>query len=202
MTETSDGRLLLPRGIDADKSELATCADRVLRAIGGAVELDRLVSAIAQANGSDGLATRTDPMKIAVAPQTGEAAIDRHRYTERLWSEIRDLPVRQRAALLLNLRDARGAGMLWVFPMAGVASLRDIAIALEIAPVELATLWKELPLDDAAIARRLDCTRQQVINLRMSARKRLTNRLGSDRTAKSKPAANLQPVSPSLETEP
>jgi hypothetical protein len=39
-------------------------------------------------------------------------------------------------------------------------------------------LWKELPLDDLTIAGRLGATRQQVINLRKSARARLVRRLG------------------------
>ena len=38
-------------------------------------------------------------------------------------------------------------------------------------------LWNELPLPDNAVAARLGCTRQQVINLRMAARKRLAHRL-------------------------
>lgn len=201
LTETSDPRLVLPHGIDADKIELAACAHRVLRAIGGAVGLDRFVSAIAQSNGIDVRASGTDPMNIGVAPETGEAAIDRRRYLERLWSEIRDLPVRQRTALLLNLRDAGGAGVLWVFSMTGIASIQQIAGALEIARDELIALWKELPLDDAAIAGRLGCTRQQVINLRMSARKRLANRLVFGRTEKSREDANLRLLSTSLGTE-
>jgi hypothetical protein len=44
---------------------------------------------------------------------------------------------------------------------------------------EFASLWSRLPIDDITLAEQLDCTRQQVINLRMSARKRLRNRLGS-----------------------
>jgi RNA polymerase sigma factor (sigma-70 family) len=201
MTETSDPRLTLPRGIDCDKRELTVCVDRLLRALGGAVEIDQLVSAIAQANGVDVRHGQVDPVQIAVAPQTGEAAIDRRRYAERLWAEVRELPVRQRVALLLNLRDAGGEGVLWVLPLTGVASLREIASALEIPADELAALWKNLPLDDGAIAGRLECTRQQVINLRMSARKRLANRLGSGQTAKSRPRANLRAVSPSLGNE-
>jgi hypothetical protein len=42
---------------------------------------------------------------------------------------------------------------------------------------ELAGLWNDLPLDDNRIAALLACTRQQVINLRMSARKRLAKRI-------------------------
>jgi hypothetical protein len=43
----------------------------------------------------------------------------------------------------------------------------------------LAALWNDLPLPDNALALRLGSPRQQVINLRMSARKRLANRLRS-----------------------
>ena len=42
---------------------------------------------------------------------------------------------------------------------------------------ELAALWPDLPLEDAAIAERLGLTRQQVINLRKSARARLGRRM-------------------------
>src|SRR6185369_8303674 len=71
-----------------------------------------------------------------------------------------------------------GAGMLWLLPVLGVATLREIARVLEIPDGEFASLWRQIPLDDAAIAERLACTRQQVINLRMSARKRLRNHAG------------------------
>ena len=83
------------------------------------------------------------------------------------------LPLRQRQALLLHLGD----DALSVFVTTGTASLRAIATALEMDVAVLAGLWAALPLPDNAIADRLGATRQQVINLRMSARKRLINRL-------------------------
>ena len=55
----------------------------------------------------------------------------------------------------------------------GIASIRSIAIALDFAPERLAELWNETPLDDLTIAKMLDCTRQQVINLRRVARDKL-----------------------------
>ncbi len=55
----------------------------------------------------------------------------------------------------------------------GIASLRTIAGRLDLSPNELAGLWNRLPLDDLAIAKMLDCTRQQVINLRRVARDKL-----------------------------
>jgi hypothetical protein len=142
--------------------------------------------------------------QLAAGETSPELAIDRRRLVERLWSEIGQLPLRQRVALLLNLRDANGAGMLWIFPVTGVASIRAIAAALEMPAEELAALWNRLPVDDNALAARLACTRQQVINLRMSARKRLSNRLGpADGPADRRKAggANLRTFQTSMRSE-
>jgi hypothetical protein len=90
---------------------------------------------------------------------------------------------------------------LWLLPVAGVATIRQIAGVLEIHDAELAALWDDLPLDDATIGLRIGCTRQQVINLRMAARKRLTNRLEAIQTSAiggRRRRANLAPVSVSL----
>lgn len=95
----------------------------------------------------------------------------------RLWGELLQLPVRQRAALLLNLRDAEGHGMIATLPLTGVATMREIAAALEMPAAEFAALWRDLPLEDRRIAELLAITRQQVINLRKCARERLARRL-------------------------
>lgn len=98
-------------------------------------------------------------------------------YLARLWSEIALLPLAQRRALLLNLRDAHGGDMLSLLPQAGVASAAEVARALAISAAELTELWPRLPCDDLAIAERLGLTRRQVINLRKSARARLERRM-------------------------
>jgi hypothetical protein len=103
--------------------------------------------------------------------------VEKRIFLERLWEEVRELPRAQRAALLLNLRGADGRGCLALFPATGVATLRQIAETLEISAERLAELWPQLPLEDATIAGLLDLTRQQVINLRKSARERLARRL-------------------------
>src|SRR5206468_2481028 len=106
-----------------------------------------------------------------------EGVVEHRLYLERLWEEIRQLPPRQRAALLLNLRDAEGRGMIEMLPITGIAGPSEIAAALELPPEQFAALWNELPIEDAAIARLLGCERQQVINLRSVARRRLERRL-------------------------
>ena len=64
-----------------------------------------------------------------------------------------------------------------LLPATGVATIRQIAETLEITDSRFAEMWPRLPLDDAAIAGLLNLTRQQVINLRKSARERLARRL-------------------------
>jgi hypothetical protein len=97
-------------------------------------------------------------------------------YIARLWAEICELPMHQRGALLLNLRDSAG-GDIQLFDWLGIATVRQIGDALEIEAEHFAQLWKELPLDDARVARELGIGRQDVINRRSSARKRLANRM-------------------------
>ncbi len=186
----------------ADRADPAPLIADVLDRVRGPVELDGLVSLIAsiwRVDRAQKSESPGPPERLAGTDPAPEAAIDRKRFAERLWAEVRDLPLRQRLALLLNLRDAQGAGMLWVFPVMGIASIRAIASALEMSAAELSALWGRLPIDDNTIAGRLGCTRQQVVNLRMSARKRLSHRLGtpdSPRTPGNK--ANLRDVSTSL----
>jgi DNA-directed RNA polymerase specialized sigma24 family protein len=105
------------------------------------------------------------------------AQLARRDYLQKLWREVCQLPPGQRAALLLNLRGADGSGCIELFPFAGVATIEQIARALEIPAEEFAALWNELPLDDQLIAKRLGIERQQVINLRKSARARLSRRV-------------------------
>ncbi len=103
--------------------------------------------------------------------------VEKRIFLERLWQEVQLLPSNQRAALLLNLRDAEGRGCIALFLVTGVATLSQLAKALELTAERFAELWNELPLEDQAIAQLLGVTRQQVINSRKSGRERLARRL-------------------------
>jgi DNA-directed RNA polymerase specialized sigma24 family protein len=103
--------------------------------------------------------------------------IDQRLSLERLWAEVCQLPRKQRVALLLNLRDEKGQGIIMLIPFTRTATVRQIAEALEIPTEDFAETWNSLPLDDLAIAELLGATRQQVINLRKAARERLTRRI-------------------------
>ena len=126
-----------------------------------------------QAGTPDGNA---DPGRVIDPAPRADQVLEQRDRLSRIWDGVRDLPLRQRHALLLNMKD----DAVTVLLTTGAATLRSIAELLEMPVDELAALWNRLPLSDNAIAERLGCTRQQVINLRMSARKRLANRMSAE----------------------
>jgi DNA-directed RNA polymerase specialized sigma24 family protein len=166
-----------------DRLSLGDVLGAVFRWVGGPIELDQLVSVVADLHGiKDRSSSRLDDAATAServpASEAGlTQTLEQRSYLERLWGEVGQLPLRQRAALLLNLRDVTGGDALALFPLTGVASIRQIAAVLDMRADEFASLWNNLPLEDAVIAERLGITRQQVINLRKSARERLTRRM-------------------------
>ena len=106
-----------------------------------------------------------------------DLALEQRLFFEQVWLEVCQLPVLQRAALLLNLRDSRDGGVISFLPFLGVASREELARLLELSYVDFQNLWNELPLDDLRIAQMFGITRQQVINLRKTARERLARRM-------------------------
>jgi hypothetical protein len=105
-----------------------------------------------------------------------ETRLTQRDWIRKLWSEIGQLPLPQRISLLLSMRDEDGNSGLILFPMVGVASLRQIATGLAMPAEDLARIWGCLPLNDQRIGEHLRLDRQRVINLRKSARERLSRR--------------------------
>jgi RNA polymerase sigma factor (sigma-70 family) len=167
-------------GIEADH-DLGRLVTGILTRASTPLELDALTDIVAgvwripQDPYPAGSSVPVESIPAAFAEP--ELVIDRRRFTARLWEEIRQLPRSQRVALLLHLRDQGGNSVLFLFPLCGVASVEQIASTLEIKEETLSELWNRLPLDDLSIGSLLSCARQQVINLRMAARKRLANRM-------------------------
>jgi hypothetical protein len=150
----------------------------------GPVELDHLVTVVARIwdvrdlpveSYDDGYLEQT----LETAAPAVDELIDERRRLERLWKEVCDLPALQRSALLLNLRDSEGGSVIAFIPHLGIASQQEIAELAGVPDLEFAALWNELPLDDVKIASRLGVTRQQVINLRKTARERLARRMAA-----------------------
>lgn len=156
----------------------------IFNELDGPVALDDLVSVVAEIQQIKDLPVPSAQMSneevvavIASAPAAElDLRLDQRRHLEQIWLEIEGLPPRQRTALLMNLKDARGRSAVALLPPLRIASIRQIAEMLGIPAERFAALWNQLPLDDEAIAEQLSVTRQQVINLRKCARERLRRR--------------------------
>jgi RNA polymerase sigma factor (sigma-70 family) len=171
---------------DASRWNLADLLAAIFNWAGAAIKLDELVDLVANLRGIkehkehllSGEDESVDMQERIPDPRADVASqVDQRMYLERLWTEICQLLPRQRAALLLNLRDTEGRDVIALFPLTGIATVRQIARSLEMPAEQFAALWNDLPLDDATIGRHLGITRQQVINLRKSARQRLARRM-------------------------
>ncbi|MCS6861931.1 MAG: hypothetical protein NZT92_16620 [Abditibacteriales bacterium] len=176
---------------DARRMNPADVVAAILNWVGHPVALDDLVNIVADwqgvrdaertsafhPDGDDDSDQQEALEQIPDLRANVNVAMDQRTHLQWLWTEIRQLPPRQCAALLLNLRDAQGRGVIALFPLTGVATMRQIAQALQMPPEKFAQLWNDLPLDDETIAQHLGVTRQQVINLRKVARERLGRRL-------------------------
>jgi hypothetical protein len=176
-------RAALP-DVDVQLLPPAELLTAIFEHVGHPIELDRLVSIAAEVRGiKDQPVESFDDENSQLhgsLVDTGlrvDVALEQRLYLERLWLEVCGLPRLQRAALLLNLRDAVGGSVIAFIPYLKIASRQELAQNLSMSDEQFASIWNELPLDDATIARLLGVTRQQVINLRKTARERLARRM-------------------------
>jgi hypothetical protein len=172
--------------LDGRSEDLAQTLHAIFSLVGSPVELDPLVSIVAELlevrshmlvagrdyeHGSD-LQRQIPDLQEKVG-----ARLEQQAYLEQLWEEITLLPLGQRTALLLSLKDSQGNEIVSLLDHLRIATLSQIADALAISAERFAELWKSSPIDDNAIAKHLGVTRQQVINLRLSARRRLARHI-------------------------
>jgi DNA-directed RNA polymerase specialized sigma24 family protein len=174
-------RLLQAGNRPNDSSEILAA---VFNHLGAPIEFDELIAAFAalldiKDQPVDSADQNTDAIARVAAGTGADVAwqTEKRFFLQRLWEEVKELPLNQRAALLLNLKGAEGRGCIALFPVAGIASVRELADTLGMNAEEFSELWSELPLEDTRIAERFSLTRQQVINARKSARERLKRRL-------------------------
>jgi RNA polymerase sigma factor (sigma-70 family) len=166
-----------------DRDRPADALHALLTVIETPVELEALVDYIAALWDVIDLPP-PDPERLAeqhAGQQVAPEQLERRELLRALWLEIEQLRPMQRKALLLNLRDEESVNVVALLVLTGVARFDDVAKALEISPEELSEIWNELPLDDLRIGELLNVTRQQVINLRKSARERLSRRVRNNR---------------------
>lgn len=157
-----------------NRAQLVKLVSELLREVGAPLELDALVSAVARLIDLEPQRADADPAGIQqVADLAADDALALRVSVRELWDDVLRLAPKQRAALLLNLRDANGNDCLGLLPLTRTATMAEIAAALEMPLETLAALWNGLPLSDVQIGELLDATARQVIKLRRLARERL-----------------------------
>jgi hypothetical protein len=158
--------------------DLLEATRSVFESAGRPIELETLVRLLVDRSPRAASTIEAVRHASAEATRVHRLQADDRIFLKQLWAELCDLPLAMRTVLLLHLRGASGRDVIGLFPAMGIATLREIAATLEISVEELSRLWRELPLDDLTIAGRLNASRQQVINLRAAARRRLARRMG------------------------
>lgn len=179
----------------------AELLSHILRLVDAPLEFDHLVSLVAELWGDLDYTEQIEadlpglslPFEQIPDPRPGvETEMENRACLKLIWAEICQLPLPQRVALLLSIRDSQGRSVLTLFQITNTASIRQLAETLALPAESLARMWNDLPFGDATIAQHLGATRQQVVNLRLSARKRLARRMREPR----KQDLILKPVAP------
>lgn len=155
--------------------ETARLVDRMLEELSTPLPFEHLVERLGSQFGAP-MRRDTPPVDHPDPAASVETRLIQREWIRELWAEVDLLPLPQRISLLLSMRDDDGGSGLILFPMLGVASLRQIAARLAMPAEDLASMWGCLPLNDQRIGEHLRLDRQRVINLRKSARERLWRR--------------------------
>lgn len=170
---------------ETERDNLPRLLDEIFAWAGGPIKMDDLVNLVADvwsvANAEPVVIHHSEEPRLLNSFADDEPSVvtrlEQREYLERVWEEVCQLPLQQRRALLFNLRDSQGHDMTGMFAHTRVATLRQLAEALDVTVEEFARLSSNFPMEDSIIAEHLGVTRQQVINLRMSARRRLARRM-------------------------
>ena len=167
--------------VGLERAELSNLLRALFQSCGSPLKLDDLVNIVAEiCHEKDQPDEPLDTMTQLAAPTLDFATmLEQQHLLVLLWQEVCQLPARQRLALLLNFKDARGQDLVSLLPYTRTATIEQIAEAIDVPLAEFLKLWNKLPLDDATIAGLLGATRQQVINLRKCARERLERRMSA-----------------------
>jgi hypothetical protein len=158
--------------IDFQTIDLATLLTRLFEWLEQPIELRQLIDVMGELRQiSDHrqslevtILDQSEPRDLSPSPVE---AMKWREYLRWLWEEIARLSRPQRLAFVLH------SNVTMELEILGIASIRKIAVVLEIPAEEMAQLWNRIPVDDLAIAELLGQQRQQVINLRRVARDRL-----------------------------
>jgi len=164
------------KGDPKDRPGTAHCMHASLLWAEGSLNVDDLVLVLQSArNEFDDPETVLDPeLTAAPAPEPAWTEIG---FLRAIWTEITKLRPSPAKALLLNLR-IQGEYGLEAFIDSGIATPAEVAELLGFETERFQKeIMDELPWPDKRVAAYLECTEEQVSNLRSAARRALASRL-------------------------
>ena len=163
---------------------LARLVAELFNWVGGPVEFEAFVSVVASLLEIKGqILVPFDEEETYVRPREAEPVllcetrIEMREVLTEIWEAASLLPDKYRAAFFFGFADANGDDLVSLLLDAEVATAVEIAARLGISLEKLMTLWKQMPLDNAALAILLGTTRPQVSKWRYRAHRRLEEQL-------------------------
>src|SRR6185295_3120166 len=111
-------------GVGTSRAQLTSLLNALFQSCEGPVRLDDLVNIVAEiCREKDQPDEPLDKVLNLVAPTLDlETVLDQKQMLTLLWQEVCQLPRRQRLALLLNFRDARGQDLISLLPSTRTAT--------------------------------------------------------------------------------
>jgi RNA polymerase sigma factor (sigma-70 family) len=156
-----------------DRAQIASLVFNVFHSVGAPLSLETLAGTIARLIDLEPQRVEVPLESLTLTHTPADTELELRTTLRELWEDVRQLAPKQRAALLLNLRDVHGTECLSLLPLTRTATIDEIADIVGIARERFTALWNELPLTDVAIGELLDASPRQVIKLRRLARERL-----------------------------
>jgi RNA polymerase sigma factor (sigma-70 family) len=113
-----------------------------------------------------------------------ESSLEVRELLQMLWAAVRRLPPRQRDTFCLGFADDGGDDLFTLLLDAELATLPEIAEALNRSLQDLILLWQQMPMDNTGIAHELKATHQQVNKWRFRALRQLEKELQANPVCK------------------
>ena len=169
----------------ADEDVMAIPLSRIVAElfdwIGGPVQIDVLVTMVAyvldiEEHRIESFDDRAaDEFEVNFRGSTRSTALDieTNEVLGRLWHIVKQLPPKQRDAFALRFQDHDGRDLFTVLLAAGIVDWKDLAEGLERSAVDLARLWRRMPMDSATAASELNTSRKNVYKWRFRAIRKL-----------------------------
>jgi DNA-directed RNA polymerase specialized sigma24 family protein len=186
-TKPAEAAQKLSQQLDPAKAAIAEIVAAAFNLAGQPIPIDLLTTLVAEFRGEKDQTRAENPAGSEEGPSPLEQAASTEigadqkamlrEYLTMVWEEVRLLPTRQAQALLLNLRDQSGRGIIDLLLVTKTATPQQIADLLDMTFEALCDAWDGLPWEDAKIAEYLGLKPIDVSNLRSVARRRLERRL-------------------------